>query len=117
MAPRLLNLGTLVPETPCYVFYATRHQVYCRFGKDDMAFASILIWYCTYEQIHTQHTRRSNRLTPIYINTTCYVLKERNYIYYIELITHCYQKFEDTQKIHTPHTEENDIGKDKLLWK
>ena len=36
-------------------------------------------------------------------------------IYYIELITHCYQKSEDTQKIHTPHTEKNVIGKDKLL--
>ena len=24
----MLSLGTLVPERPCYVFYATRHQVY-----------------------------------------------------------------------------------------
>ena len=39
----LSNLGTVVPESPCYVFYATRCQFYCRFDTDDMAFASTLI--------------------------------------------------------------------------
>ena len=48
--------STFVSETPCYVFYATRRQVYCRFDTDDIAFASTLIWHHTQEQIHTQHT-------------------------------------------------------------
>ena len=43
----LLSLGTILPEAPWYVFYATRCQVYCRFDTDDMAFASTLILYHT----------------------------------------------------------------------
>ena len=48
------SLGTLIPEAPCYVIYATRHQVYCRFDTD-MAFPSTLIWYHTQKQTHNTH--------------------------------------------------------------
>ena len=41
----LSSLGTLLPEAPCYAFYATRNQVYCRSDTDHMAFAGTLIWY------------------------------------------------------------------------
>ena len=52
----LLSLGTVVPEGPCNVFYASRHQVYSRFDIDDMTFGGILVWCYTHKQIHTQHT-------------------------------------------------------------
>ena len=39
----LSSLGTLVQEALCYVFYATRRQVYFKFGTDDMTFARTLI--------------------------------------------------------------------------
>ena len=39
----LLNIDTSVTGAPCYVLYATRHEVYSTFGTDDMAFASTLI--------------------------------------------------------------------------
>ena len=55
----------LIPEAPCYVFYATRRQVYCWFDTEDMTIASKLIWYYTHKHIQTQLT-----LGPIdwYIN-------------------------------------------------
>ena len=34
----LLSLDALVPEALCYVFYTTSCQVYCRFGKNVLAF-------------------------------------------------------------------------------
>ena len=55
----LLSLGTLVPAVPCCVFY-TRHQVYQRFDRDDMVFASTAIWY------HPQRQIGTNRLVHIY---------------------------------------------------
>ena len=57
----LLSLSTLLPEASCYVFGATKHQMYRRFDTDDMTFASILIWFHTHKQIHTQNTG-TNRL-------------------------------------------------------
>ena len=47
------SLGTLVPEAPCYVFYETRGQVYCRFDTEDMVYGNTLIWYHTHKQMHT----------------------------------------------------------------
>ena len=38
-----LSLDTLVPAAPCFVFYATRHQIYWRCDMDAMVFASNLI--------------------------------------------------------------------------
>ena len=58
----LSSLGTLVPAATCYVFYATKNQIY-RFDIDDMAFASTQIWYHT--QTHTGH-RGTNRLAHMY---------------------------------------------------
>ena len=56
----LLSLGTLLPEAPCYVFYATMHQVYCRFDTDGMAFSGILILYKTHTHTHTHtHTKET----------------------------------------------------------
>ena len=61
-----LNFDTLVPEAPCFVFYATRSKVYCWFVPNDMTFASTLIWYHTCKQIYTAHTE-TNRPTHKYI--------------------------------------------------
>ena len=41
----LLSLGTIVPVAPCYVFYATRHQICWGFDPNDMDLTSIMIWY------------------------------------------------------------------------
>ena len=64
----LSSLGFLISESPCYVFYVTKYQVYCRLDRDDMAFASTLIWYHTYKKINTPRTG-TNRLTQKYILT------------------------------------------------
>ena len=54
----LSSLGTLLPEAPCYAFYATRNQIYCRSDTDHMAFAGTLIWYySTHKQMHAHHTQ------------------------------------------------------------
>ena len=49
----LLSLVILVPLALCYVFYPIRHQVYCSFDTNDMAFASTLIWYHTQTNTHS----------------------------------------------------------------
>ena len=54
----LLNFGFLVLAAHCCVFYATRHQTYWRFGMNDKAFASILVWYNKQRQ-HRQKTQVS----------------------------------------------------------
>ena len=59
----------LIPEAPCYVFYATRRQVYYWFDTEDMKIASKLIWYHTHKHIQTQLTLgpidwHKNILTP-----------------------------------------------------
>ena len=53
-----LHLDTLVPATPCCVFYATRHQIRWRFDTVDMVFASNLIWQHTYIQTNTHRTHK-----------------------------------------------------------
>ena len=62
------GLGALVPEAPWDVFYATRHQVYCRFNINDTAFTNTLIWYHQHKQLNSSHTG-TNRLTHKYILT------------------------------------------------
>ena len=61
-------------------FYATGHQIHCRFDKDHMAFASTLTWYHTHKQIHTQHTGAKHKyiLTPYILFTAfiCVTLNE-----------------------------------------
>ena len=47
---------TLVPDTPCYEFYARKRQVYYRFDND-MGFASILTCI-THTNTDTQYTQR-----------------------------------------------------------
>ena len=92
----LLRFDTLVPEAPCFVFYATSSQVYCRFDPDDMVFASTLIWYHTHTHTlthththtHTVHTG-TNRLTHKYILKLS--VAHSSYLYCIELIAHWYQ--------------------------
>ena len=71
------GLGTLVPAAPCCVFYATRNQIYQRFDKDDMVFASFC-FLISHTHIHTEKKtqRTQNILTHTYkyiINTTCSV--------------------------------------------
>ena len=61
----LLNLGILKLAAPCCVFYATRHRIYRKLNKGDMAFAISLIWYHKHRQTHTERTR-TNALTDIY---------------------------------------------------
>ena len=62
------NLGTLVPEGPCYVFYATRCQVY--WGLWHM-------FFCWYSDLisHTSHINTYTQTHIAYIlYTICYVL-------------------------------------------
>ena len=87
-----LNFDTLVPEAPCFVFYATRSKVYCWFVPNDMTFASTLIWYHTRKQIYTAHTE-TNRPTHKYILIAPVTYLQQLSILHIELITHWYQKF------------------------
>ena len=70
-----LGLGTLVQAVPCYVFYATTHQIYWRCDTDGMVFAGTLIWDHTLRQTYTVHTRNwyTGTQIKIYIKTTCYV--------------------------------------------
>ena len=71
------SLGTLVPEGPWCVFYATRCQV-TEVWHIMCIFTGTLIWY--YSHKHTQHTRASRLTHPTYIftppvvYTTCYVI-------------------------------------------
>ena len=98
----LSSLGNLVPESSCHLFYATRHQVYYRSDTDDMAFASTLIWYHSHKQIHTKHIQWPIEwhINTLYINTTLYIINttfqhncvHTNCTYYIELISHWFQK-------------------------
>ena len=46
----LSRFGTLVPATPCCVFYARRHQFYRRFNTDDMVFDD-MTWFLTQNKI------------------------------------------------------------------
>ena len=87
----LSSFGTLVLQAPCYVFYATRCQVYCRFDTNDMAFPSTLIWYYTLKQILTQHTE-TNRLTHKCISIPLVMCSRCSYLHYFEWITHRYIK-------------------------
>ena len=52
----LTSLGNLVPEAPCYVFYAIRRYADAMFDTDGMDFGT-LIWYLTHKQIHTRTHR------------------------------------------------------------
>ena len=58
------------------MFYATGHQVHCRFDKDYMAFAITMIWCHTHKQIHTAHTRHSWQMVsnPYFMKTPLYCL-------------------------------------------
>ena len=51
----LPSLGTSVPEARCCKFYPVMHQVYCKFDKDGMAFASIVTLYHTFKQTLSTH--------------------------------------------------------------
>ena len=77
----LSSLGTLVPEGPWCVFYATRHQVY--WSLIYVFFTGTMIWYHTFTntQAHTAHSGTSRLTHPYkYIYTTCYVLTVATFI-------------------------------------
>ena len=88
----LSSLGSLISESPCYVFYVTKYQVYCRLDRDDMAFASTLIWYHTYKKINTPRTG-TNRLTQKYILTLTPPAICLPQLYVLHWINHWYQNF------------------------
>ena len=70
----------------------TKHQVYCRLDRDDMAFASTLIWYHTYKKINTPRTG-TNRLTQKYILTLTPPAICLPQLYVLHWINHWYQNF------------------------
>ena len=51
------SFGTLVPEGPWCVFYATRHKVYWGL-KHNVFFTGTLIWYHTHQQTNTHNKLR-----------------------------------------------------------
>ena len=57
------SLGTIVPEGPCFVFYATRHQVYR--GLTHCSFLLVIQFDITHTQRLTAHTE-ANSLTHPY---------------------------------------------------
>ena len=70
-----MSLATLVLAAPYYVFYTTRHWIYCRLDKNGMVFAITLIWYHKHRQTHTWHagTNIITLIKYIYTDTTCYM--------------------------------------------
>ena len=60
----LSSLGTLVPAAPCFVFYLLRHQIYWRFGTDDMVFWFYNLLLHTQKNTHRAH--KDHRLTRRY---------------------------------------------------
>ena len=50
----------------CYVFYAARREIYCRFGTDSMAFSSFLILYETQINTPTAHKGTNRLIYKIY---------------------------------------------------
>ena len=61
MPHQMLSLGTVVPEGPWCMFYATRHHV-CQGLIHNVVFYCTLIWYHTHK--HTAHSGAS-RLTHL----------------------------------------------------
>ena len=63
------SLGTIVPEGPWCVFYATGHQIYVGLTCN-VFFTGTLIWYhmtnTTHTHAHTQHTLNNSLISKIY---------------------------------------------------
>ena len=96
----MLSLGTLVPEAPWCVFYATSCQVYrglthTAYSGDTLLVTGTVTWYQTHTQTHTDPG--AGRLTHLYnyILTPLVMCSQQLLLLHwmIKWIIHWYQKF------------------------
>ena len=82
------SLGTLVPEGPWCMFYATRHK----FAEvwHIMCFYCTLIWYHTQTDKYKQHTQGYSRKTHPYIYKK-WLFKKYSLVKVIYLLIRCYR--------------------------
>ena len=85
---QMSSLGTLVPEGPWCMFYATRHK----FAEvwHIMCFYCTLIWYHTQTDKYKQHTQGYSRKTHPYIYKK-WLFKKYSLVKVIYLLIRCYR--------------------------
>ena len=83
------NLGTLVPEGPWCVFYATRHQIYWALTKD-VVFTDTLIWY----QTQTHANKHWHTHINIYLHHL--LCPHSSYLYYLKWLN---EQFTDAKNL------------------